>query len=410
MAEATASASSGSSGEPLVERRLELLVGRLREPLALDRLGEDVVPEAVDAGLGQIVLAERAAVRGSTARRRRWSFGYGAFVEHPPRGFGASARKRRSGAARRIVVHMAKDRLRRFAAAPRASTGGTGWRAGILDTWTKTLAPSGPTLWIGIPRTDPRRTACTEARGWRAARCSESRSRSPRRRWRRRRAWTPTTTASCPNSVAINSLWVIVAGCFVMFMQAGLRLPRDRLLARQERRDDRREDPRELLDRGDHVLRDRLRVRLRRRGHHRPRRVLPARLRRPADGVPGHGPVRRDRAVEVVLPVHLLRRLAGDRLGHDARADQVRRVHHLRDRLRRVHLPDRVALGLRRRLAAVQHRHAGLRRLDGRPHDRRDRRPGGAAAARSRGAGSTAPTASRGRSPGTTCRCSAWRS
>ena len=78
----------------------------------------------------------------------------------------------------------------------------------------------------------------------------------------------------------------------------------------------------------------------------------------------------------------VLRRLAGDRLGHDARADQVRRLHHLRDRLRRVHLPDRVALGLRRRLAADERRHAGLRRLDRGPHDRRDRRAGGAAAAR----------------------------
>ena len=98
-------------------------------------------------------------------------------------------------------------------------------------------------------------------------------------------------------------------------------------------------------------------VRLRLRVRRRPgdvigdARVLPARLRRPADGVPGHGLLRRHDRVEVVLPVRLLRGLAGDRLGHDARADQVRRLHHLRDRLLGADLPDRLALGLRRRLA-----------------------------------------------------------
>ena len=35
------------------------------------------------------------------------------------------------------------------------------------------------------------------------------------------------------------------------------------------------------------------------------------------------------------LPVHVLRGLAGDRVGHDARAHEVRRVHPVRDRLRR---------------------------------------------------------------------------
>ena len=45
-------------------------------------------------------------------------------------------------------------------------------------------------------------------------------------------------------------------------------------------------------------------------------------------------------------------------------------------------LPDRSRLGLRRRLAAGQRRHAGLRRLDGGPPDRRDRRAGGGAAPR----------------------------
>ena len=94
---------------------------------------------------------------------------------------------------------------------------------------------------------------------------------------------------------------------------------------------------------------------------------------------------------EVLLPVRLLRRLARDRLGLDARAHQVRRLHHLRRRLRLDHLPDRRALGLRRRLPAGAgrpveghrlRRHAGLRRLDRRPPHRRDRRARGPAAAR----------------------------
>ena len=53
----------------------------------------------------------------------------------------------------------------------------------------------------------------------------------------------------------------------------------------------------------------------------------------------------------VVLPVRVRRGLAGDRLGHDARADQVRRLRHLRDRLLGAHLSDRRPLDLRRRLA-----------------------------------------------------------
>ena len=164
----------------------------------------------------------------------------------------------------------------------------------------------------------------------------------------------------------------------------GLRLPGDRLLARQERGHRRRQDPHELLDRGDPVLGGGLRLRLRRRDrpHHRRHRVLPARLRRSAEGLPDHGPLGRHDRVEVVLPVRLLRRLAGDRVGHDARAHQVRRLRHLRGRLQRAHLPDRLGLGLRRRLAAGQRRHAGLRRLDGGPPDRRHRRARRAAAAR----------------------------
>ncbi len=53
-----------------------------------------------------------------------------------------------------------------------------------------------------------------------------------------------------------------------------------------------------------------------------------------------------------------------------------------------------------------QPRHAGLRRLDRGPHDRGHGRARGAAAARAEARASTARTASRGRSRGTTCRCS----
>ena len=127
-------------------------------------------------------------------------------------------------------------------------------------------------------------------------------------------------------------------------------------------------------------------------------RELPAGQRRRGHG---HG---RD---AVVLPVRLLRRLAGDRLGHDARARQVRRLRDLRDRLLVAHLPDRRPLDLRRRLARHAVRRAGLRRLDGGPPDRRHRRARGAAAARPASRQVRRRTASRGRSRATTCRCSA---
>src|SRR5918997_929567 len=58
--------------------------------------------------------------------------------------------------------------------------------------------------------------------------------------------------------------------------------------------------------------------------------------------------------------------LAGHRVGNHARAHQVRRLLHLRARLRWSHLPDSGALDLGRRLALYL-RHAGLRWLHGRP-------------------------------------------
>ena len=68
-------------------------------------------------------------------------------------------------------------------------------------------------------------------------------------------------------------------------------------------------------------------------------------------GLPSDGRVGRAGRVEVPVPVRVLRGLPGDRLGLDARADQVRRLRDLRDRVRVDHLPDRLALGVRRRLA-----------------------------------------------------------
>ena len=247
------------------------------------------------------------------------------------------------------------------------------------------------------------RAACLALR--RRSCCCRRVARPTRRRRRQRR--------QLARPSASTRLWVIVAGVLVMFMQAGLRVPGDRLLARQERRHGRREDPHELLDR-----RDRLLGRAaspspsagRRQRHRQTRASSCADYGDPhARRFPVDGPLRRDDRGEVVLPVRLLRRLAGDRLGHDARADQVRRLHHLRGRLRGDHLPARLALGVRRRLAAAtsSRRHAGLRRLHGGPPDRRDRRARGAAAPRRRARASTAPTASRARSPATTCRCSA---
>ena len=54
---------------------------------------------------------------------------------------------------------------------------------------------------------------------------------------------------------------------------------------------------------------------------------------------PGLVLLRRGDLGEVVVRVRLLRGLAGDRLGHDARADQVRRLLDLRDRLLGADLP-----------------------------------------------------------------------
>ena len=162
-------------------------------------------------------------------------------------------------------------------------------------------------------------------------------------------------------SVGINSLWVIMAGVLRDVHAGRLRLPRDRLLEGQERRHGGREDPHQLLDRrrsagGRAGSRSRSAPGQRRsattEGSSSPTSVHAA----TADGcrprLPGDVALRRDDRVEVLLPVRLLRRLAGDRLGDDAGADQVRRLRHLRDRLHHPDLPDRRPLGVRRRLPA----------------------------------------------------------
>ena len=91
----------------------------------------------------------------------------------------------------------------------------------------------------------------------------------------------------------------------------------------------------------------------------------------------------RQRRGVLLLPVRLLRRLAGDRLGLDARADQVHRLPDLRDRLLGADLPADRPLDLRRRHPVHRRqRRAGLRRLDRRPPHRRHRRARRGAAAR----------------------------
>ena len=112
-----------------------------------------------------------------------------------------------------------------------------------------------------------------------------------------------------PESVGINSIWVVVAACLVMFMQAGFAF----LEIGFSRGKNAGTVVAKILTNfsiaAHPVLGRRLRVRVRRRPRprHRHPRVLPARLRRSAEGVPDHGAVRRDDRGEVVVPVRLLR-------------------------------------------------------------------------------------------------------
>ena len=249
------------------------------------------------------------------------------------------------------------------------------------------------------------------------------------RRWHLRRD-NAATSSPIDESTGINTIWVVVAADARHVHAGGLPAPGGRLLAREERRHDRREGPDELLDRRDRLLGRRLRARVRRRderlrrpvrhdgfflrdfgGHASPtRRCSPPRS---AGGVPGHGHLRRHDRGEVLLPVRLLRGLAGDRLGHDARADQVRRLHDLRDRLQRRSSTRSPRTGSS---AAASCRPAtGSAPASSACRTSPARRPSTSSArparwrrccCSGRGRASTRPTASRGRSRGTTCRCS----
>ena len=163
----------------------------------------------------------------------------------------------------------------------------------------------------------------------------------------------------------------------------GLRVPRDRLLAGQERRHRGGEGPDELLDRGARVS---------------GRAALPSpSARARSSATPGSScattGTRRRRSRSWASPTRPSRR-NGSSSSSSApsrwRSCGARRferikfgvVRHLRRRLRGGHLSDRLPLGVRRRLAAVEPRHAGLRRFHGGPPDRRHRRARGAAPSR----------------------------
>ena len=245
---------------------------------------------------------------------------------------------------------------------------------------------------------------------------------SPALRWRAWRRVRPTrrrrSTSRRPSSrptVSINTMWVIVAARAGDVHAGRLRVPRDRLLAGEERRRRRREDPRQLLDRLDRLLGGRLRARLRRRRERSSgtdglllrRRVDSRRRRRRSSQLLEIAPISPATLLffQFVFCAVSLAIVWGTTLERIKFAAYV--IYAV------VFAPSSTRcrpLGLRRRLAADgrrQHRHAGLRRLDGGPPDRRHRRARGAAAARPADRQVRRATASRGRSRATRCRWSA---
>ena len=213
-----------------------------------------------------------------------------------------------------------------------------------------------------------------------------------------------------PWSTSSTSTWVIVAAVLVMFMQAGFAFLEIGFSRGKNVGIGRREDPRQLLDRLDRLVGCRLRARLRWRRRDR-WRLAASSSRHGAHASTGGARRGRDRRLDGrvhALPVHVLRRLPGDRLGHDARAHQVRRVRDLRGRLRGGHLPAHRPLDLRWRLprarSATACRTSPARRSSTSSAPRA-RSPRCCCSARVRA--STAPTASRARSRGTRCRWSA---
>ena len=182
--------------------------------------------------------------------------------------------------------------------------------------------------------------------------------------------------------IAANTLWVVVAAILVMFMQAGLRLPRGGPDAHEERRAHRRQERphlRRLLAR---LLGGRLRDRLRRRQPLDRHERLRALGRLAARDRPGAVLLLHDRAGRgrLLLRGRLRRGLARDRLGRDGRAREALGLLRLRRALH-ADLLGHLALGLGRRLA-LRARDAGLRRLDGRALPGRARRARRRAAAR----------------------------
>ena len=184
----------------------------------------------------------------------------------------------------------------------------------------------------------------------------------------------------------------------------GVRVPRGRPHAHEERRPHRgeeRPDPRHRLRR---LLPRRLRARVRRR-RKRPRRrlgLLPVDRRAPDRRRGSLLVVQRDPGIgRLHVRGRLLRRLAGDRVGRDGRADEAVGVLRLR---RDLHgrLLRRLPLDLEPGRLALLEGHAGLRGLDGRPLPGRPRRARGGDPARPAHRQVRRTTASRTRSPATT--------
>ena len=193
------------------------------------------------------------------------------------------------------------------------------------------------------------------------------------------------TPRTCRQSVGINSIWVIVAALLVMLMQVGLRVPGDRLLAGQERRHGRREDPRRT-SRSPRSATGRSASRSRSAAHrqdHRHARVLPARLRRPAPRR-SRSWASSDATIEAKFFFQFVFCAVSLAIVWGTTLERIKFGVYVIYAVVFCALiyPIALGLGLRRRLAAGQHRHAGLRRLDGGPPHRRDRRAGRAAAPR----------------------------
>ena len=311
----------------LVERLLQALEDLRREALALDGRGEDVGAEDLVAGDGEVRCAQRAPVgaplRGGDVLRA--GSGHGRQPSH--------------GARAHAIVHVAKyPRCRRSPAdaeSPQFAGESTRWRIGPGDVSTGVQRP-----WAAGADTHPRSLTTEEVVVL-------------RRSWLARgsllgivAALAVPAVASAdtldaadngvlPDSVAINSLWVILAGCLVMFMQAGfafleIGFSRGKNAGTVSRRSSRTSrSPRSCTGRSaspspsasatssattGFFLRD----------YGDPQKAFP---------VMGLS----DATIESkwFFQFVVLRRLARHRVGHDARADQVRRLHHLRDRLRR---------------------------------------------------------------------------